>query len=99
VRLVELEPRWIHPNLFVFRCPHCPEVLLSCKNIAMSWNEQYDIFERVFGEHWPMLIVPCKDETAWTFSGTDFNTLSVSPSLNANASGHWHGFISNGEIA
>lgn len=97
MRLIDLEPRWIHPNLFIFKCPHCREVLLSCKNIAMSFDDEQNIFDKAFGDDWPMLIVPCKPETAWTFNGQDFATLSVMPSLNANASGHWHGFISNGE--
>lgn len=98
MRLTELEPRWIHTNMFLFKCPHCRKDLLSCKNIPMAFTEQHDLFEKTFGEDWPALIVGCKDEMAWTFSGTDFATLSVTPSLDASASGHWHGFITNGEV-
>lgn len=98
MKLTDLEPRWVTPNLFIFKCPHCGTVLLSCKNAAMAEREQYDAFEKVIGEDWNTLVVPCKNEMAWTFSGQDFATLSVTPSLNASASGHWHGFITNGDI-
>jgi hypothetical protein len=42
--------------------------------------------------------VPCRDDMAWVISSQDFATMSVTPSLDASASGHWHGFITNGEI-
>jgi len=35
---------------------------------------------------------------AWNFvSRSDFGAISVTPSLDASASGHWHGMITNGE--
>ena len=106
MRLTELEPRWIHPNLFVFLCPHCKGVLLACKNINMTHREQREIFEREFGEDWNEKVVPCRPETTWSISGsvpTDtkaafITDLSVSPSIDASASGHWHGHITNGDI-
>lgn len=98
MKLVELFPRWIHPNLFIFLCPHCKKDLLTCKNIVMSSQEQQDLFEKTYGEDWPALIVGCKAEMAWTFSSNDFSIISVTPSLDASKSGHWHGFITNGEI-
>lgn len=106
MKLTELEPRWIHLNLFVFLCPHCRKQLLSCKNVAMTAQEQYDIFEREFGEdatHWP---VATRDGCAWSIGGTVpanpdaafVEDLSVTPSIDASASGHWHGYITKGEI-
>lgn len=44
-------------------------------------------------------VVDCKPDCCWTKSSDDFNTMSCSPSLDASAAGHWHGFITNGEIA
>ena len=44
-------------------------------------------------------VVSCRPTCAWTRSGDDFETLSVQPSIDASASGHWHGFITNGNIA
>jgi hypothetical protein len=98
VKLLDLEPRWIHPNVFIFKCPHCQKDLLTCKNAVMPFQQQHDLFRATFGDDWPALIVGCNDEMAWTFSGNDFETLTVTPSLDASASGHWHGFITNGEI-
>jgi hypothetical protein len=34
----------------------------------------------------------------WERSGDSFETLTLSPSVDASESGHWHGFIRNGEI-
>lgn len=42
-------------------------------------------------------VVPCEAMLAWNKTGDTFDTLSCSPSLNAEASGHWHGSIVNGE--
>lgn len=97
MKLTELDPRWLGENMFTFLCPHCKGIRLSCKNVVMSNDDQYELFEKEFGENWNMIMVPCDDKCAWTFSGKDFNTISVTPSLDASKSGHWHGFITNGE--
>jgi len=99
MKLIELEPRWIHPNVFTFLCPHCRKWRLSCRNIKMSHNEEWDLFEKFYGAEHNVMIVGCKPKCAWAFeSGADFSTLSVRPSIDASASGHWHGFITNGEV-
>lgn len=50
----------------------------------------------------PSWIQPCNTACAWKVSGgiesADFETLTVSPSLDGSAGGLWHGFIQNGEI-
>lgn len=43
-------------------------------------------------------IVSCQPKFAWTRVGDDFATMSCTPSVDASASGHWHGFITNGEV-
>lgn len=98
MRLVDLMPRWIHPNVFVFLCPHCRNILVSCKNVVMGHSEQWDLIDRVFGEDANHLVILSEDAYAWTVSGTDFASLSVTPSINAGAAGHWHGHITAGEI-
>ncbi len=97
MRLSELQPRWIHPNVFVFLCPHCKVDLLSCKNVEMSHREQRELFEKEFGDNWSTLVVPMNPDTVWKIIGT-LPEVSVSPSVDASASGHWHGNITNGEI-
>lgn len=34
----------------------------------------------------------------WARTGETFETLSLSPSVDASSSGHWHGFIGNGAV-
>lgn len=72
----------------------------------MSNQEQYDLYEKEFGPDWNIMVVPCKPETAWSISGTIPNRpdaafiddVTVTPSIDASASGHWHGHITDGEI-
>lgn len=98
MRLVDLEPRWIHQNLFIFRCPHCRETYLSCKNVTMSQKEQRAIFAKEFGDDGsPFPVVGSKPDMAWSIVG-DFANMTVTPSIDASDSRHWHGFITNGEI-
>lgn len=98
MKLTELEPRWIHPNVFVFKCPHCRRDWLACKNIVMPERDQWALFESVFGEWWNVSVVPMDVPCAWSIAGTDFATMTVAPSIDASKSGHWHGHITNGEI-
>lgn len=99
MKLIELSPKWLTPNIFIFKCPHCQKVWLSCKNVPMPMGAQFAIFEKELGEKWNTLVTPMAEPTAWNFSGEDFSTLSVTPSINAEASGHWHGWIKNGEVS
>lgn len=34
----------------------------------------------------------------WQRQGETFETLTLSPSVNASASGHWHGWVRNGQV-
>lgn len=106
MRLSELGPRWVHPNIFVFRCPHCRNVFLTCKNVEMTRQQTWDALEAGLGEAWNEIVVPPKPEMAWSISGTApsdpqqafAENVTVTPSIDASASGHWHGFITKGEI-
>ena len=107
MRLTDLEPRWIvGGTVFVFLCPHCQKFLLVCTNVPMSMKEQQALFEKEFGENWNTFVVPMRPGATWSISGTRpsnpgvaFPTdLTVSPSIDASASGCWHGFITNGEV-
>lgn len=98
MKLTELEPRWLTPNVLAFQCPHCRKVILTCKNIVLSEQDQFDLFHGFFGEDWNIGTVPSSPACAWSFSGTDFASLTVEPSVDASSSGHWHGRIVNGEM-
>ena len=106
MRLTDLEPRWIHENVFVFRCPHCQAktpgqgLWLSCKNAPMGNSEQIEVLQAAdldpTGPRYGS--VPTRADFAWQISGRDFAMLTVAPSIDASAAGHWHGFIRNGEV-
>jgi hypothetical protein len=108
MRLVDLLPRWLTPNVFAFLCPHCQNVFLTCKNVAMdTWQQREIVWRHLLGwdgneahpPAYPVDTVLCKEEMAWNFpSSVPFDTLTVTPSLNAGAAGHWHGNITQGEI-
>lgn len=48
------------------------------------------------GEDWPHDKVP--PGVIWQRTGDTFETLTIHPSVDASASGHWHGFVQNGAI-
>lgn len=99
MKLIELEPRWIHPNVFVFRCPCHPgcQYWLSCKDVAMNTSEQTELFiEHVGKRGFPTICT--KGDCAWSISSRDFETMSVLPSLDFSAARHWHGSITAGAI-
>lgn len=43
-------------------------------------------------------IVDCNPASAWKRTSDDLATMSITPSIDASAAGHWHGFITIGEI-
>lgn len=100
MRLTDLEPRWLTPDLFVFRCPHCRKTWLSCKTRAMTIKEQFEHFRAADIEPaGPKYgVVPMKVEVAWKVRDRNFASMTVSPSIDASAAKHWHGHITNGDI-
>jgi hypothetical protein len=64
----------------------------------MKIRAQLELFYAVLPDLIDIPIVPCEPNMCWSITGTDFSNLSVTPSLDASASGNWHGFITNGEV-
>lgn len=103
-KLVDLDPRWLNPErtVFAFRCPHCPPgagPFITCKSVVMGHKEQWDILQASNLEPGAPRYgsIASVDACAWNVSG-DFENMTVTPSIDASAAGHWHGFITNGEI-
>jgi hypothetical protein len=96
MRLSDLDPRWYtgltgQPRAGItFLCPHCRETRLAVGVHADGANmDPEPDNDRSFG-------TPAH---VWAMTGGDsWETLSLSPSVDASKSGHWHGFITNGEI-
>lgn len=99
----------------MFRCPHCLDTWLTCYSVAMPiWGEEVKGRQRWAGQMGYVrqaldrlkkrnvpenAVVPCERTCAWKFAGDTFETLSIQPSLDASASGHWHGFVTGGQVA
>lgn len=96
----------------VFKCPHCQKCYLSCFFVPMphiagdDYHDcQYALFHTALPEisaHDLYEIVPCRRDFAWVAAPpadqATFENLSITPSLDASAAGHWHGFVTAGEI-
>jgi hypothetical protein len=95
--LLELEPRWISENVFIFKCPCCRDTWLSCKNVVMSIRKQWELFDSAMDNGMDR-ISSCKPSFSWTFSSKNFADLTVIPSIDASTAKHWHGHITNGKI-
>lgn len=104
MRLTELDPRWFtfaHPADGVdirigltFLCPHCKE-----QRLGVQFDPPIDPAGLIakLGIVWP------KAQHVWQRNGDAFETLTLTPSIDASGlpmqfSGHWHGHIINGEI-
>lgn len=111
MRLTELEPRWIERDgrrvALALKCPHCRTTWLTCTLEPTSTRDQMrgtaaaglPHYLDDDGEAWAPEVVPCNPVQQWQIvSGSTFDDLSIMPSLDASASGHWHGHITGGEI-
>ncbi len=107
MRLIDLQPRWVTlhgwaaTSQFIvgitFLCPHCKNTRLGVgfyppidrDNVALSFMTPW------IKEHTPV-------KPVWDRAGDTFETLTLSPSINADGQvgviGHWHGLIQNGEV-
>lgn len=107
MKLTELSPQWIERDGVrlgvLFLCPCClgktPRVHVSCFKVGQgSIHGQYNLLSGMVPDNELDQIIPCKKGFAWGFSGDFFESLSITPSIDASDAGHWHGFITNGEV-
>lgn len=97
MKLFELNPRWFALDGqrvgLTFECPHCREQRLGVVAFHHQGHEAIeDTYIRAHHGATP-------DASIWTLvTSEDFANLTLAPSIDASSSGHWHGFITNGEI-
>ena|ERR1700723_912904 len=107
MRLVDLDPRWLEWEGrkvgLLLRCPHCQATWLSCmfevRPVLTGINNQpsqFGLFRQIVDD--PHEVVPCRKDFAWTRTSDDFAFMTITPSLDASKSGHWHGSVVNGNI-
>jgi hypothetical protein len=107
MKLTDLDPRWfdafywdgdqrLHGRAgFTMLCPHCQKERLAVTMRKLKMGDQM----RALSEAHPGNggeIVPGGYVWQGDING-DFSTLTITPSVDASNSGHWHGFITNGE--
>jgi hypothetical protein len=109
VKLTELEPHWVAEynapadakQGVSFLCPHCRGLRLAVffdvpicgrapvdiKAVHRQQSDDGHLNDHHIGR------------TLWHREGESFETLTLQPSVDASHFGHWHGFITNGEIS
>lgn len=107
MRLTDLDPKWISLGAEVsgddhlgitFRCPHCqPGKRGETTFLGVFFKEPVDPNNHPDIE-WPTYMLQHPERAYWHRTGTTFDDLTLSPSVDASAHGHWHGFIENGEV-
>lgn len=97
MHLSELSPRWIRPDFPIFKCPCCRDKWLTAKTHIMTREELWDILEEALGSDWNLVTIPPSLTSTWTITGNLLD-ITIHPSIDASASGHWHGWIKNGLV-
>jgi len=112
MKLSDFEPHWIglsnwasQSKFYIgvsFLCPHCqPKACPTCghlpehKRLAVSFYPPIDPdnIAATFG-----VPVPAPVNGHQRLSGDTFDTLTLTPSIGFESIGHWHGYITNGEV-
>lgn len=110
MKLTELEPRWASAYAapegtkqgITFLCPHCRVVRLAvffdapiCGSPAVDIKQLHRDISEV--ENHPLRDVHV-GAVLWHREGDSFETLTLTPSIDASRWGCWHGFITGGEV-
>lgn len=99
MKLTDLSPCWLSPDVFMFKSPSGAGDWLTCKRVTMSFADQMKLIYEDHPDLKGQSVVHTVPDMAWKFDGNDFETMTVTPSLDCSASGNWHGFITNGVCA
>jgi len=95
-RLSDLNPSWISSNGRVgmgiaFDCP-------CCVDAGRPFRQRIPVFfaQPVDGGAPDAVHAP---DRLWERQGDTFETLTLSPSVDASGYGHWHGFVRDGQVS
>lgn len=95
MKITELNPRWVgYDGLRLgvsFDCPHCiiQRLLVPFHHKGFEHIEDFHILPHTANGNIWSEVNPADDS---------FDNLSLIPSIDCSGSGHWHGFITNGEV-
>lgn len=97
----------------IFLCPDCvrgrckekKSIWLTVVFAALNNREQRELIERTLAEHPEEFagvgtgdVVSCTEGRLWKRTSKLLETISITPSIDASASGHWHGSVGSGVI-
>lgn len=106
MQLIELNPRWVVENYnrsgmgLSFDCPVCKRQRLSiwyANPIDGGAPYPLEPITEAMSEEAKKFITARNNR--WQRSGDSFESLTLLPSIDASAAGHWHGFITKGQIS
>jgi hypothetical protein len=96
MKLTDLNPHWVcyggRRLGITFDCPHCRTQRLG---VPFHHSGQELVEDAA-------ILAVSPSAKIWTETNPvddTFENLTLSPSIDCSSSGHWHGFITNGEIA
>lgn len=103
MKLLDLDPRWFGLNTIVgvaktirlgltFQCPCCIGTERETR-LAVPFDPPIDPNKLLSQTTW------VQPSPVWAREGDTFADLTLSPSVDASAVGHWHGFITNGVVS
>ncbi len=99
-RLTNLNPRWVNisqwSNVHVGLTFDCP--CQACNGPSASPQRLGVMFLPPIDPDNVMQEVIWQPSIAWSRTGDGFDDLTLSPSIDCSASGHWHGFVTSGKI-
>jgi hypothetical protein len=95
MKLTDFNPRWVSWSScanqrlgMTFDCPHCRTQRIG---VAFHHKGRELVEDQAIHAQNP-------DVKIWDMTGDGFEDMTLSPSIDTSAFGHWHGFITNGEI-
>lgn len=97
MKLTDLDPKFAYPfqiasegtgRVLSFQCPgKCCEVKERSEHTLITVH---------FAN--PINPTDVPNPRGWLRTGTDFESISLSPSINVEGAHTWHGFVTNGEV-
>lgn len=107
--LTNLDPRWLLRDGkrvgLIFQSPIKAAWYQSCMFQPTDWKDQRDMFNAAlpeYGEYAYSKVQGCNTACGWAPTPSadlaNFETLSVTPSIDGSVGGLWHGYITNGQI-
>lgn len=94
MKFTDLEPRWFTVDGvrvgFTFDCPCCRGTSRETRLAIATHHRGHE------AEEDQTIHLKLPGEKIWTIDWDDFGSMTVAPSVDASAHGHWHGVIENG---